>query len=1210
MRRAIYLIFFLFFLTKTYAQKDSILARMIFIGDAGEMDNQQKLLLPDAAAKIIKGKTTVMFLGDNIYPHGMGLSGSPEEETTQQILRSQYTPMREAGAPVYFIPGNHDWDRMGPQGLAKIKRQSQFLEEQNDSLLKMVPPNGCPDPVAIDISDSVVIIAMDSEWWLFPYDKTNDGADCSCSTPQGVIRSLEDLMYQNRNKIILLATHHPFQSYGTHGGYFSWKDHIFPLNAINKNLYIPLPVIGSLYPFLRSTFTNPEDLRHPLYKSMIKSVDDVFKYTPNYIHVSGHEHGLQFIDNTQTKQVQIVSGGGAKQNYTIKGKYSLFGKEDQGYVVADVLPKNIVRFTYYAYENGQYQQVFQYTWNRYQPVKAFEKKDYKNFGHKDSLVGAARPDYTEVSGFHNFMFGKNYRKEWAQETKLPAISIDSIDGGLKPLKLGGGFQSTSLRLSNSQKKEYTLRLVQKNVEKVVPEPFSGTFVNNWLDDATSAQHPYSSLIVPPIADAIQVPHANPKLGIVEASNSLDQYNTIYYNKIALLEEREPLGKSDNAEKALEKLQDDNDNTFDGYNYTKARILDLLLADWDRHADQWRFFNQNEKKKEKNYLIVPRDRDMVLNKTEGLIPKMLKHFVLMPHVPGFKEDLMNGSNYYFYKSAFLNAHPASQISYEKWISIATEIQNNITDSVLDAALKSMPKEIYSIRYDELFKDLKSRRNEIVKAADKYYRFSNRIVDIHLSDKHESVRINSLPEQDALHLLVRKINKLGILKDTLIDKVYPYDFTKEIRLYLGKGDDSVMVNNQNSHVRLRLIGGKGDKTYNIAASESSIPIYDRKQENYIGADAHLLRKHIRKDSVNTAFQPTNLYDTYLPLITGKYNRDDGIFLGLGVRYTQQKGFRKSPYTSLQQVMVSHSFATKAFNIQYSGEWIQAFGKADFTMSANIKAPDNTQNFFGRGNESVFDKTGDYARYYRARFNVFDFNPAARWRSQKNSFFSIGPSFQYYHMDQNENSGRFILNTSQINSYDSSSILQDKYHLGISAIYHYDGRNNAVLPTWGSLFDLQMQWMHGMNNISKSFAQIQPEIALYKSLNSKQTIVLAERLGGGVTLGKSAFYQSLFLGSQSNLMGYRQYRFAGQHMAYNNLELRMALTDFGNYLFKGQLGILGFYDVGRVWNENQSSDKWHNAVGGGVYLAPAKLAIFRFTMGYTPEGWYPAFGMGMRF
>ena len=159
-------------LESAYSQ-DNIRQRVIFIGDAGEMNSEQQKALNHAANHVIPGKTTVVYLGDNIYPRGMGLPGSKEEETTKKILESQYGPMRSKGAPVFFIPGNHDWDKMGPNGLAKVKREWQYLQEKNDSLLQMVPPNGCPDPVEINIGDSLTIIAYDSEWWLFPYKKVD-----------------------------------------------------------------------------------------------------------------------------------------------------------------------------------------------------------------------------------------------------------------------------------------------------------------------------------------------------------------------------------------------------------------------------------------------------------------------------------------------------------------------------------------------------------------------------------------------------------------------------------------------------------------------------------------------------------------------------------------------------------------------------------------------------------------------------------------------------------------------------------------------------------------------------------------------------------------------------------------------------------------------------------------------------------------------------
>ncbi|TDQ11326.1 metallophosphoesterase [Pedobacter metabolipauper] len=343
-------------LQSTYAQQaDSIRSRVILIGDAGEMDMQQDGVIGHAARQVLTGKTTVFYLGDNIYPRGMGLPGSKEEQETKDIIKSQYTPFRKLAAPVYFIPGNHDWDKSGPLGLAKIQRQDSFLKEQGDSLLSMIPANGCPGPVEIQLSKDLVVIAFDSEWWVYPYAKETAAGTCDCNTKEETIEKFKILLEKNKHKMIVLASHHPFQSYGSHGGYFSLKDHIFPLTALNKNLYVPLPVLGSLYPLLRTTFVNPEDKAHPLYTGMINRIDSVFAGFPNLIHVAGHDHGLQFIKNDQ---VQVVSGSGAKHSYVRKGKHALYASTLPGYVIIDQLKNNYVRFTYYAQTDGKFEQVF------------------------------------------------------------------------------------------------------------------------------------------------------------------------------------------------------------------------------------------------------------------------------------------------------------------------------------------------------------------------------------------------------------------------------------------------------------------------------------------------------------------------------------------------------------------------------------------------------------------------------------------------------------------------------------------------------------------------------------------------------------------------------------------------------------------------------------------------------------------------------------
>jgi len=209
--------------------QDDVKYRVILFGDAGEMNPAQMQDLKNAAKQVIPKKTTVLYLGDNIYPTGMGLPGSAEEEDTKKILHSQFDPMRKMGAAVYFIPGNHDWDKSGPKGLAKIQAQGDYLRAQNDPLLKLIPDNGCPDPVAIKLTDKLTIIAYDSEWWLFPYNKFNPNGECECRTKDEILVKMEQLLEENKDKMILLASHHPFQSYGPHGGYFNLRNHIFPL---------------------------------------------------------------------------------------------------------------------------------------------------------------------------------------------------------------------------------------------------------------------------------------------------------------------------------------------------------------------------------------------------------------------------------------------------------------------------------------------------------------------------------------------------------------------------------------------------------------------------------------------------------------------------------------------------------------------------------------------------------------------------------------------------------------------------------------------------------------------------------------------------------------------------------------------------------------------------------------------------------------------
>jgi hypothetical protein len=823
---------------------------------------------------------------------------------------------------------------------------------------------------------------------------------------------------------------------------------------------------------------------------------------------------------------------------------------------------------------------------------------------KDSVRIKVHPSYADVTGVHKWFFGENYRKEWAAEVKLPVIHLSQVYGGLTPVKEGGGMQSKSLRLADKNNKEYVLRSVEKTPEKLLPENLQGTFAVDWIDDAMSGQHPFSALIIPPLAEAAAIPHANPVIGVVAEDPALGEYAKEFTGMVCLLEEREPAGESENTPKVMRDLNKNHDKRFDARIFLRARMLDLLTGDWDRHEDQWRWAG-NKKGKEEIYIAVPRDRDQVFHVSQGLFPTIAALPWINPLLDNFDGDIPR-VRYSLFKTWFMKAYPDAQISYTDWMQMAKDFVATQTDAVLEEGLRRLPPEIYRIRHDELFRKLKERRNNIPAAMSEYYHFINRIVDVRASDKNERITITDADK--GLRVVIDKLDKDGQAKDVVMDMVYQPEITEELRLYTAGGDDKVVVNAVNPAIRLRIIGGEGNKVYEAVQPGAKVKIYDTPAARFEG-NPDRFSKHLSTDTLNTTFVPTNLYNIWVPLATAAINADDGFLLGLGFKFIKKSGFRKLPYASVQQLMVSHSFATSAFRARYNGEWVQAIGKTDFTLQGIVNAPDNTMNFFGRGNETDLVKGDNYRRFYRTRYNTFEINPALRWHTGKASTLSVGPSFQYYHLDLTENAGRFIYNSSMINSYDSVTVNKDKAHLGLSVNYTSNKRDNAVLPSSGYYLNISLQAYNGLNNYSRSFMQLKPEFTFYQKISSSGSLVISDRIGGGISIGKPAFYQSMFLGGQGNLLGYLQNRFAGQHMVYNNLQGRLKLANIASYILPGQLGLSGFYDVGRVWIEGENSDKWHQGQGGGLYFSPAGLTIFQVLAGHSEEGWYPYISLNFR-
>src|SRR5690606_27116691 len=149
---------------------------------------------------------------------------------------------------------------------------------------------------------------------------------------------------------------------------------------------------------------------------------------------------------------------------------------------------------------------------------------------------------------------------------------------------------------------------------------------------------------------------------------------------------------------------------------------------------------------------------------------------------------------------------------EWREMTEEFVRNVTDSVLEESLRRLPLASQQIRYDELLASLKHRRDQIPEAMDEHYRFINSVVDIRLTDKNERVKLVDA-EEGGLRMVVHKINKDGEVKRKLMDKVFDPDVTREIRLYLSTGKDSVITDYVQQDIKLRIVGKADPKDIHV-------------------------------------------------------------------------------------------------------------------------------------------------------------------------------------------------------------------------------------------------------------------------------------------------------------------------------------------------------------------------------------------------------------
>jgi hypothetical protein len=437
--------------------------------------------------------------------------------------------------------------------------------------------------------------------------------------------------------------------------------------------------------------------------------------------------------------------------------------------------------------------------------------------HSDSTTMPASRKYADPSFFKRLFLGKNYRTAWSTPVTLPVFRLR--DMGFTVKELGGGQQTKSLRLLDKQGREWALRTVDKDVEKAMPPRLRGTLAQTVTQDMVSAAYPYAPLTIPMLAQAANIVTATPVFYAVLDDPGLGEYQSIFKNAMVMLEAREPTpdgSDTKNTENTVKAILKDHEVQVNAEAVLRARLLDMLIADWDRHQDQWRW--GFEKVRDSRYAYaIPRDRDQAYFYSNGLVVKVARALA-MKHLVGFQKTTrklrkLNAKSWNFDRT-FL-----SRLNAADWNRVVQDFTTAVNDSVIHAAMKKMPPEVYTQGAPLLEKKLISRRNTLASNAMRYYRFISSNVTIAGTDAPERFVIRSMRDSITVQQFAG-----SRFSELVYSRTFHRRETQEITvLGLGGADEFIHhVSHKRPRIRLVLDGGSGADVYQLGSKRLRIKL----------------------------------------------------------------------------------------------------------------------------------------------------------------------------------------------------------------------------------------------------------------------------------------------------------------------------------------------------------------------------------------------------
>ncbi|MEN8703298.1 MAG: metallophosphoesterase [Polaribacter sp.] len=1172
-------------------KNSKVLHSFYLIGDAGNSGfSKRDSALSYLSQEILNAKenSTLIFLGDNVYPKGIPEEGNKGYLLAKHRLKVQTDIGENFPGKTIFIPGNHDWY----SGLKGLRRQEKLVD---NALVKNTfqPEKGCPLE-KIEVNGDINIIVVDSHWYVTNWDKhpgIND--DCEIKTREKFFEELEGLIKKSQGKTTLLALHHPMFTNGPHGGYYSFKSHMQPA-----------PILGTAKNILRKTtgITNT-DQQNEKYNTLRKRIISLAQQNEKIIFVSGHEHSIQYI--VQDNIPQIVSGSGSKFSATKNVNGGKFSYGTQGFARLDVYEDGASTVHFYAAKDRK----IVYEANVFGKDSIMEYKDFPEVNLTEKKASIYTAKEVKKSNVYNLLWGKRYRKYFGEKIVAPTVKLDTLYGGLTPLIRGGGHQSKSLRLKDKEGREYVMRALRKNAvqyiqavafkDQYVEGQFDKTYTESLLLDVFTGSHPYAPFTIGELADAIDIYHSNPILYYVPKQKGLGEFNADYGDELYMIEERTADGHGDkksfgyademiSTDDLRKNLKKDEKYVLDEEAYIRARLFDMLIGDWDRHQDQWRWAEFEEEDKIV-YRPVPRDRDQAFSVfSDGILLNIFTR--LIPDLRGmrsYQEDIEKPRwfNLSGYPIDMTLIHKSDKKVWDAQVAI---IQSQITDEVIETAFSKFPKEVNDKTIEDIKQKLIGRRKNLQDISNTYFNYLNKFQVIKGTNKDDYFEIERFVNGDTKITAYRI--KDGDKADIIHQRRYQFNTTKEIWIYGLDDDDVFTVNgaNGNKIIRLKIIGGLNNDTYEINKKEK-VKVYDQKSKKNTYKTANIHKK-ITDD------YDTNTYD-YKKLKSQKnsispavgYNPDDGVKLGVKSTFLVNS-FERNPFTKKHNISTFYYFATQGFELNYNSEYANILEKWNLGFETEFTSPNYALNFFGFGNNSENLEADDLKDkdYNRVKISQIKAGSYVKWIGDLGDELKIGAKFQSYSVDRTQ--GRYL----QTQYAADNPIFNRENFINLETSYNYRHADNPAFPTLAMDFFVKAGYTRNLSG-KNNFSYASSALGITHKLIPSGKLVFASKMYGEFIFGDDfEFYQAANIGGNKGLRSYRNQRFTGKNAFYHSSDVRWNLRDVKTNLVPMNIGLFAGFDYGKVWgapdiftmNPQFYSNTPNTSFGGGFFFNTANI------------------------